>query len=51
MNKGFIILQLIFKNDYERIYNEDNSDVEKIYKSIRYKIKNSELKNHCIDYS
>ena len=43
--------QIILKNDYESIFNEDNSDGKKIYNALRYKVKNSELKNHCIDYS
>ena len=43
--------KMILKNDFVSIFNEDNSDGKKIYNSIRYKIKNSELKNHCIDYS
>ena len=43
--------QIILKNDYESIFNEDNSDGKKIYNALRYKIKNSKLKTHCIDYS
>ena len=43
--------QKILKNDYESIFNEDNSDGKKIYNALRYKIKNSELRTHCIDYS
>ena len=43
--------QKILKNDYESIFNEDNPDEKKIYNVLRYKVKNSELKNHCIDYS
>ena len=43
--------QIILKNDYESIFNEENSDGNHIYNVLRYKIKNSELKNHCIDYS
>jgi len=43
--------QIILKNDYESIFNEENSDGKQIYNVLRYKIKNSELKNHCIDYS
>ena len=43
--------QKVLKNDYENIFNEENSDGKQIYNVLRYKIKNSELKNHCIDYS
>ena len=43
--------KIILKNDYETIFNENNSDGKKIYNALRYKIKNSELRTHCIDYS
>ena len=46
-----INFKIILKNNYESIFNENNSDGKQIYNVLRYKINNSELKNHCIDYS
>ena len=44
-------LKIILKNDYESIFNEDNSDGKKIFNALRIKIKNSGLRTLCIDYS
>ena len=43
--------KIILKEDYESIFNEDYSDSEKIYDALIHKIKNSELRNYCLDFS
>ena len=44
-------LKIILKRNYETIFNEDKLESKKIYKKLKRIINNSELKNHCIDYS
>ena len=41
----------ILKDDYSNIFNKDNSNGKQIYNALRHKIKNSELKNLCLDSS
>ena len=43
--------KIILKEDYESIFNDDYSDSEKIYNALIHKIKNSELRNYCLDFS
>ena len=43
--------KIILRDEYENIFKKENSEGIQIYNELRYKIKNSKLKNHCIDYS
>ena len=46
-----IFAREILRDEYENIFKKENSEGIQIYNELRYKIKNSKLKNHCIDYS
>ena len=43
--------KIILKDDYESIFNDQYLDSKQIYNALINKIKNSELRTNCLDYS